>query len=90
MTVHDIIKTYLDKHGFDGLVGGGICSEGCGCLKDDLCPCLGLELDGNPLQCEPGYRVPADEKTRHEYEANWMMSTTKPTPPERAEERTEP
>lgn len=45
MTVREIIKAYLDEHGYDGLAGNE-----CGCSKDDLAPC---EF---PLCCVPGHK----------------------------------
>jgi hypothetical protein len=52
MTVREIVRAYLDKHGYDGLYLWGT----CGCLKDDLMPCG----EPNPL-CAPGYKLPGDE-----------------------------
>lgn len=46
--VRDIVKTWLKKHGFDGLY----CDE-CGCELDDLMPCFS---DG-ALSCHPGYKT---------------------------------
>ena len=34
MTVREIVKTWLEEHGYDGL-----CSGGCGCRVKDLMPC---------------------------------------------------
>ena len=49
MTVHDIIKKYLEDNGFDGLFN----SNGkCACSTANLFPC-----DGPCDECEPGYRV---------------------------------
>lgn len=43
MNVREIVKTYLEQNGHDGL-----CSNSCGCDKDDLFPC------GNyPGGCKP-------------------------------------
>lgn len=44
-----IVKQWLLRNGYDGLVNPGIC---CGCSKDDLMPC------GNPnCNCQAGYEV---------------------------------
>jgi hypothetical protein len=34
MTVRDIVRDYLERHGFDGLAG-----DDCGCEITDLMPC---------------------------------------------------
>ena len=52
ITVKDIIRAYLIKHGYDGL-----CNDECGCGLDDLypgddCPCP---------DCEPAFKVPDPE-----------------------------
>jgi hypothetical protein len=48
-TVMDIIRQYLRREGYDGLVD----AEGeCGCLIDDLAPCESDEIVG----CRPGYK----------------------------------
>lgn len=44
MTVKDILKNWLKKHGYDGL-----CCSGCGCRNDDLIPC-----GSDPSSCKPG------------------------------------
>ena len=45
--VEDIVINYLKDNGFDGL-----CTDGCGCVVNDLVPC------GGPFEsCKPGYRV---------------------------------
>jgi len=49
MDVKEIIKEYLSKNGYDGLVN----AEGeCGCLSDDLAPCDNMESE-----CLPGYKT---------------------------------
>lgn len=52
MIVHDIIKEFLIKEGYDGLFYPGECA----CKIDDLCPC-----GSNCLDCEPGYLQNKDE-----------------------------
>jgi hypothetical protein len=52
MTLKEIVTWYVKTRGFDGLG----CEE-CGCLVDDLFPCV----DGFDMtECKPGYRVPCD------------------------------
>mgnify|MGYP001014837029 CR=1 FL=1 len=51
-SVLDIIRNYLDAHGFDGLFNS---LNPCACKKDDLAPCAGLQED-----CRTGYIVPMD------------------------------
>lgn len=45
MNVAQIVKKYLEEHGFDGLAG-----DRCGCSKDYLMAC-----DICPSDCEPAY-----------------------------------
>jgi hypothetical protein len=45
MTIKDIVKEWLDKHGYDGLY-----TIECGCFLDDLMPC------DTPDRCKPGVR----------------------------------
>ena len=59
MTVIEIIKEYLEKKGYDGLVE--IDGE-CGCKKDDLSPDSCLQSD-----CEPGYLSPCDCDEGHDF-----------------------
>lgn len=47
----DIVKEYLDTHGFDGLYSSGE----CGCYKDNLFPCESPQAD-----CAAGYRTECD------------------------------
>jgi len=48
MNVTDIIRTFLDTNGFDGLVDP---YDECGCSKDNFNPC------GEPnINCYPGYK----------------------------------
>lgn len=49
MKVRDIIKQYLETHGYDGLVNS---ESTCACSLDDLVPCA-----ADPLECEPAYRI---------------------------------
>ena len=67
MTVHEIIKQYLETHGYDGL----FCAGECSCRGDDMCPC-----SENPLDCEPGYlrrALPEEESI-----GEWVIGDRKP------------
>ena len=46
MIVKEILKEWLEEHGFDGLWDG----DECGYRNDDLMPC-----ESCPDMCEPGY-----------------------------------
>lgn len=48
MNVREIIIKYLDENGFDGLVNPGL----CGCSKDEICLCEGI----NDNECQPAYK----------------------------------
>jgi len=48
-TVMDIVRQYLRREGYDGLVDP---DNQCGCLVDDLRPCCPGEISG----CRPGYK----------------------------------
>jgi len=48
MTVKEIVRQWLQDHGYDGL-----CSDFCGCVFSDLMPC-GEDASG----CQAGYKVP--------------------------------
>lgn len=47
MTVKEIVKEYLEENGYDGL-----CTDNCGCHKDDLFSCG----EGCGVDCEPGHK----------------------------------
>ena len=51
MTVREIVKAYLKKHGYDGLAGDGG-GDGCGCSMDELICC-----DESGAECVPAKRV---------------------------------
>jgi hypothetical protein len=51
MTVQEIVKVWLKEHGYDGL-----CTDGCRCGTDDLCPCC-----GDFQECVPAYKRIASE-----------------------------
>jgi hypothetical protein len=55
MTIHEIIREYLEENHFDGLVNPDL---ECACAIDDLCPC---ESTGD---CEPGHKEPCDYNER--------------------------
>ena len=48
ITVKQIVKEYLEKHGYDGL-----CFGDCGCRVEDLMPCM-----TNTDMCVAGYAGP--------------------------------
>ena len=48
MNVRDIVRNWLERNGFDGLLNREL---ECGCSLSDLEPCDGIEMD-----CEPGYK----------------------------------
>lgn len=50
----EMIRAYLEQHGFDGLFSPGECA----CLLEDLAPC---EADGID-ECVAGYKHPGDEE----------------------------
>ncbi len=50
MTVTEIVKKYLEKNGYSGLVN---IDEECGCENKDLFPCCG---DSDFSDCEAGYK----------------------------------
>ena len=54
MNIYDIIREYLKKNGYDGLVSE---DYECGCALDDFCPC---EMIGN---CLAAYKWPGDEES---------------------------
>ncbi len=55
MTLHDIVKEWLEKNGYEGLYS---VDADCGCKLDDLMPC------GEPgMNCRAGHVVPCDPET---------------------------
>jgi len=55
VTVREMVREWLDSHGYEGLwtdFGGG---EACGCGLDDLAPCGGRDV-GLPEDCVAAYR----------------------------------
>ena len=70
MNVIEIVKEYLQKNNYDGLVG-----DGCGCDLADLMPC-----DCDVMNCEVAHKVLVKDLTPaeiEEYEADddceWVM-----------------
>ena len=57
MNVYDIVREYLESHGYDGLAG-----VGCGCLLDDLAPCQEM------ADCIPGYKKTWEQLTPEQQE----------------------
>lgn len=66
MKVKEIVKKYLQDNGFEGL----FTPNECGCELSDLYPC-GSEC---VLDCEPGYKHPAQEGSEHAF----MIYSKKP------------
>jgi len=67
MTVEQIVKEYLESHGYDGLY-----DTDCGCKKDDLIPCEYEYIKS----CKPGhikYGVGI-------YESDWTIGPDNPKP----------
>lgn len=60
MNVHEIVKDYLIKNGYDGLFHPDI---DCACLIADLQPC-----NEDISSCKPGYKI---QCTSGEYD--WRM-----------------
>jgi len=59
-TVHEIVSSWLEDHGFDGLFDGNTGEDTCACLVDDLFPC-----DSPGENCKAGYKVPCDCGEKH-------------------------
>ena len=54
MNVYDMIREYLERNGYNGLVS----DDGeCGCVLDDLAPCDEMN------NCWAAYRWPGDEES---------------------------
>jgi hypothetical protein len=70
MTVKEIVREYLIKNGFEGLVNQD--SE-CGCDMEDLIVC-----DERCNNCEPAYR----HKCPEGHEADYLMTLSKEPPDE--------
>jgi len=53
MTVKEILKAWLEEHGYDGL-----CIDGCyyGCFLCDLFPCC-----DKGMNCQPGHKRMGDD-----------------------------
>jgi hypothetical protein len=59
ITVLEIVRSYLEQNGYDGLYDPGECA----CLKDDLAPCGQIGHS-----CEPGYQYAG-----HDPDYDWMI-----------------
>ncbi len=59
-----IIKAFLVNNGYDGLYNDDI----CGCERDDLGPC-----DGIQVHCKPGYKRKPTEHDECFGDADWVM-----------------
>ena len=76
MTVAEIIKEYLEAHGFDGLGG-----DDCCCELSDLFPCNGIGLNNDISSCCPSYKIPCDPETCVlDGDCDFHMSGKKPEP----------
>ena len=69
MNVKEIVEAYLKANGYDGLFNP---HANCACLSNDLVSC-----DGNPCDCQPGYRIPCDG-TCDDPPCDYHISATKP------------
>lgn len=72
-SIHQMIATYLEEHGFNGLTDG----YECGCEAKDLCPCD----EPNVHECKAGYKVACTPECDedHEYiEGGWHIQLVKP------------
>mgnify|MGYP003637837780 CR=1 FL=1 len=58
MDVTDIVKSHLEKNGFDGLYR----HDSCACVLGDLAPCGNMMSD-----CEAGYKLENVECTEHSF-----------------------
>lgn len=70
MTIGELILTYCNENGYDGLCHGEL---ECGCAKDDLFPCGEAFED-----CEFGYKRPSPKGSTADF---WIM-LGKPGPDE--------
>ena len=59
MTIKEIIKQYLEEHGYDGLYS---CCVDCACSLDELFGCEYPQPD-----CTPGYMIPAPKDSGCKY-----------------------
>lgn len=67
MNTKEIVKEYLKNNGYDGLINE---NGDCGCLIDDLVPCM----DGDGFDnCIPGYKTPCDCSEHY----GWHVSAKK-------------
>ncbi len=58
MTVKEIVKEYLEQHGFGGLFKDT--PYHCACELKDLMPCQGTDNPETIDDCEAGYKVRCD------------------------------
>lgn len=59
-SIHDIVQQYLKRNGYEGL-----CGDECGCSIDDLFPCSGLNMPGDVINCQAGYKHLCDGKCEY-------------------------
>lgn len=60
MDIYDILKDWLKKNGYDGLCYP---EEECGCLLEDLAPCIQPSL----LNCKAGHKEKAPQGSLSDY-----------------------
>lgn len=70
-TIMEITREYLEKNGYDGLVG---LDGECGCELDDLFPC---EFEGVG-DCQAGYKVACTGGDHCDGDCDWHIAAEKP------------
>ena len=68
MTVKEIVKSYLEANGYDGLYDW---AGDCGCELADLMPCCACEP-----RCQPGYKREPRGDLGEDTDAEWVIGPT--------------